>query len=165
MNIRGAVVLAVGFLAVTLGYSRLGETEAELFKRFGAPTGNSKHFIFAQGKMVALGPERLFRQGDWSITCDLVDGRCMRINYSKPGDWSEDQIQLVLNSNGQGAKWTEEPKSAVPGLKRVWRRTDGSTATWQKGLGMFLTWSAYDKAKTKAEEQARNEALMQKPKI
>ncbi|HVT92881.1 MAG TPA: hypothetical protein VHD76_08550 [Bryobacteraceae bacterium] len=164
MKFRQVLALAVGMVVAVSAWARLGETEAELIKRFGAPIMTSKHFIFAQGKMVAMGPVWCFRQDDWSIQCDLVEGRCMRITYSKPGDWSEDQIQLVLNSNGQGAKWTEDRKGEVAGFKRIWRRTDGSTATWQKGSGMSLTWQAYDKAKAKLEERLRVEAL-QKPKI
>jgi hypothetical protein len=143
--------------------ARLGETETELVKRFGPPTGTSKHSIIAQGKMIALGPTMDFRQDDWSIQCDLIDSRCVRINYHKRGEWSEDQIQLVLNSNGQGATWTETSKSSMKKLHRAWRRADGSTATWQMG-SMSLVWDAYNKAKARAEERAKNEAK-QKPKI
>ena len=77
----------------------------ELITRFGDPTARSHHVVFAQGKLIEMGPILNFRKADWNISCDLVDGRCMRISHSKPGDWSEDQIQFVLAANSQGVKW------------------------------------------------------------
>ncbi len=88
----------------------------------------------------------------------------MRISYSKPGDWSEDQIRLVLSTNNQGATWTETTKPSLAAFQRTWKRSDGSTATWQKGLSMSLVWQAYDVAKAKVEERAKV-AAKAKPKI
>jgi hypothetical protein len=36
-----------------------------------------------------------------------------RIGYAKPGDWTEDQIRLVLNANTQGLVWKEISKPGV----------------------------------------------------
>ena len=156
---------ALFVLLLSAAHARLGETEAELFKRFGMTKTISHHVTFAQGKMITLGPTLFFKQDDWSIQCDMIDGRCMRILYHKPGDWTSDQIQLVMNSNTQGAKWTETSKQSVISLQRTWRRSDGSTATWGKGTGIQITWSAYEKAKKAAEEKARVESAAKKPKI
>ena len=145
-------------------HARLGDTEAELGKRFGKPSLRSMHSIIAQGKSREMGPVFFFKQDDWSISCYLVDGRCMRIGYAKPGDWSEDQIRLVLDTNSQGAAWSESSKPMIASLQRTWRRSDGSTAEWNKGQGMVLVWSAYNVAKAKLEEQAKIEG-MKKPKI
>lgn len=87
----------------------------------------------------------------------------MRISYSKPGDWSEDQIRLVLNTNTQGASWTETSKPSTAKFQRTWKRTDGSTATWM-GTGMTLVWDAYNVKKAAVEERAKVEAK-KKPKI
>jgi hypothetical protein len=152
-----------GLLAV-MASARLGDTEAELVKRFGPTTGRSKHSIMAQGKLREMGPVLNFRQDDWSISCDLVDGRCMRISYAKPGDWSEDQIQLVLSTNSQGAAWTETSKPSIAKLQRTWRRSDGSTADWFKNRSIDLVWNAYNVAKAKLEERAKVES-MKKPKL
>lgn len=158
-----SLVFMFGVLTVTAS-ARLGDTEAELVKRFGEPTGRSKHSIITQGKLLEMGPVLFFKQDDWSISCDLVDGRCMRIGYSKPGDWTEDQIRLVLNTNSQGAAWTVTTKPSIAKLQRTWRRSDGSTATWNKMGGMNLVWSAYEVAKKKAEDRAKVQG-MKKPKI
>jgi hypothetical protein len=162
--LRRLALIALLLLGVPFTFARLGETEAELIQRFGKPGSQSQHFVFTQGKMQAFGPALFFRQDDWSIQCDLVDGRCMRISYSKPGDWSGDQIMLVLSSNAQGAKWTENSKPSIASIKRTWLRVDGSTATWQKGAGMSLVWDAYNTAKAKFEEREKV-ASKKKPKI
>ncbi|MEO6994408.1 MAG: hypothetical protein ABI273_12310 [Lacunisphaera sp.] len=158
--IIGLILLA----SVIHANARLGETEAELTARFGPPAGRSKHIIVAQGKIFEMGPTFNFRQKDWSISCDLVDGKCMRISYSKQGDWSEDQIKLVLSANNQGATWTETSKPAIADLQRTWKRSDGSIATWQLASGMTLVWQAYEVAKATVEERAKV-AAKAKPKI
>src|SRR5438874_1394864 len=91
--------------AATLAQARLGETEKQLVERFGAPGSRSRHSIIAQGRIWELGPTLNFKQNDWQISCDLVDERVVRIQYQKVGEWTEDQIQAVLNSNSQGDKW------------------------------------------------------------
>jgi hypothetical protein len=88
----------------------------------------------------------------------------MRISYSKTGDWTEDQIQLVLATNSQGAQWTETSKSSIATLQRTWKRIDASTATWMKSGSISLVWDAYNKAKAKLEEQTRVKAA-DRPKI
>jgi hypothetical protein len=145
-------------------WARLGETEAELVARFGQPHSRVSHSVFAQGKFIPLGPQLHFREGEWRITADLIDGRCLRIAYQKPGDWTEDQIRLVLNSNTQSSQWAETSKANIAKLQRAWRRKDGSVAEWDKLTGFTLTWAAYETAKAKALERARVEAS-RKPKI
>jgi hypothetical protein len=164
MKARPLLIVLMILSAGVMAEARLGETETELIERFGEPDGRSKHIVMAQGKILELGPSLHFRQDDWSISCDMVDGRCMRISYHKPGDWTEDQVQLVLNSNSQGAKWTETTKPMIAKLQRDWKRADASKAVWLLGQGMTLTWDAYNKSKATLEERARVESA-KKPKI
>lgn len=151
------LILAVVWFVPVLAVARLGETEAELVNRFGEPKLRSKHHVTAQGKSWVLGPVLFFKQDDWSIHCYMVEGRCMRISYAKPGDWTETQIQQVLNSNSQGVRWGEGSKPSTVQFKRSWKRNDGSTAEWTRS-GMSLTWIAYDRAKAAVEERAKAEA-------
>ena len=144
-------------------FARLGETEAEMTARFGQPTLRSKHTHVTQGKSWELGPVLFFKQDDWRIQADLVDGRCVAIHYSKSGDWTEDQIQLVVGSNSQGAKWTEITKPQLSKMKREWKRADGATAEWMRN-GMKLVSPAYQRAKDVVEAKAKAEAS-RKPKI
>lgn len=158
------VKLILFVLLLTAAQARLGDTEAELAKRFSRPISITSHSIYAQGKRFVLGPTHTYKQDDWYISCDLIDGRCVRIRYSKPGDWTEDHIQVVLNSNGQGAKWDERTKPGNKSFQRQWSRSDGSTARWSRGGSMDLEWDAYTKAKATVEERAKVEAK-KKPKL
>jgi hypothetical protein len=153
--------LAFGFIAVA--HARLGETEAQMTARFGPPTVRSQHSTFAQGKLWPIGPTLMFRQGDWTISCDLIDGRCVRIQYGKPGDWTEEQFQLVLAYNSQGAKWTDTSRPAAAKFQRTWKRIDGAEAGWSGGQ-MRLVVPAYERAKQVIEAKAKA-AASQKPKI
>lgn len=125
---------------------------------------HAQHNIISQGKIIPLGPQLHFREGDWRITCDMINGRCMRINYAKRGDWTEEQYQTILSANSQASPWTDTSTKSISKLQRTWRRADGSAAKWAAGIGMTLTWDAYRKAKAKAEDRARVEAS-RKPKI
>ena len=140
--------------ALASAHARLGETETEMIARFGQPALRSKHSTIAQGKSWDLGPSFYFRQDDWQIHCDLIDGRCVRIRYGKVGDWTEEQIQLVLAYNCQGIKWTETSNQSLTKLKRTWKRSDGATAEWNHGSGMKMVVPAYDRAKQVVEAKA-----------
>ena len=147
------------FLALPLlAFARLGETEQQLTGRFGAAVSRGKEITLAQGKIVEFGSTLTFRQGDWTISSVIIDGRCAREVYQKSGDWTEDQFITVLTSNAQGAKWTDVSKGLVRKLAREWRREDGATAGWQMGAAMTVTHPAYRRAKENAEAKAKADA-------
>jgi hypothetical protein len=158
------VLLLLFFLSVpSLAQARLGETEAELITRFGQPKARMKDMMGAQGRMWEVGPKYYFQQGHWHIYCVLVDGRCAWIDYGKPGEWTEEQVQLVLGSNSQGVKWTETTKGGGRS-SRDWKRIDGADAKWHQLTGMKLIVPAYNRAKQVIEAKAKA-AASQKPKI
>lgn len=150
------------FLASSsLLWGRLGETEKELVARFGQPISRSKHAISAQGKTWELGPKLTFKQEEWQITSELVDGRVVRANYQKRGEWTPEQIQTVLAANAQGATWIETSKGGGK-YSRTWKRTDGAVA--DSYIGISLTTPAYTRAKEQAEAKAKVE-VSRTPKI
>ncbi len=153
-----ASIVAIALLLPLSAWARLGETESGLTARFGQPTGRSRTVTSVQGKTIELGPSLLFRQDDWSIICDLIDGRCARISYSKRGEWTDDQIQAVLTANAQGAKWTDVSNAHLRNLSRDWKREDGATAHWQQGLSLSITTPAFERAKRIAEAKAKADA-------
>jgi hypothetical protein len=162
---KSLILLAIIALLLPLSaQARLGDTERELTARFGTPAGRSKTYTFAQGRTIELGPEFVFRQDDWTITCDLIDGRCARIAYFKRGDWTDDQILTVLTVNAQGAKWTDVTKAANRYYVRDWKREDGAVAHWQRGMSMTITTPAFERAKKTAEVKAKA-AASQIPKL
>jgi hypothetical protein len=145
-------------------FGRLGETESELSARFGAPASRGDENIPTQGRVVAFGSRLNFRQGDWTIGCSIIEGRCAKEIYSKGGDWTEDQFAAVLTSNSQGEIWTDISKEMTKKMLREWRRGDGGTAIWRMGIGMVVANPAYDRAKLKAENKAKADAS-QVPRI
>lgn len=155
-------VIAVLFILTTVPvWARLGETEKELIARFGKPVTRARHSISAQGKSWELGPTLKFKQDDWHISSDLVDGRVVRENYQKRGDWTTEQIQAVLAANSHGATWTETTKGSGT-HSRTWKRTDGATA--DSFIGISFTTPAYTRAKELAEAKAKVE-VSRTPKI
>jgi hypothetical protein len=151
-------LLIVSVALPLCGFARLGETEQQLEKRFGAPNSRTKEITLGQGKVIEFGTKLRFRQGDWSIECAVIDGRCAKVTYQKPGDWTRDQFTTVLTSNGQGLKWADLSKEMVRALSREWRRDDGATAVWKMGMGMWVTHPAYERAKEQAVARAKAEA-------
>jgi hypothetical protein len=134
--------------------ARLGETEAELVRRFGAPVSRASERITAQGKFHEIGTGLRFRDGDWTIESTIIDGRCAREAYTKVGEWTEDQFTTVLNSNAQGGKWTRTSKDSMKKAVREWRRDDGATAVWILRT-VTITHPAFDRAKSLAEAKAK----------
>lgn len=152
-------------LIPSLAYARLGETEAQLVARFGAPVSRAKEITITQGKFVDFGQKLTFKQNDWRIECAVIDGHSAREVYYHPGEWAEDQFTTVLTANAQGVKWTDISKDLRRKLMREWRRADGGTASWrQAGSSMEVTHPAYVRAKELAEAKAKA-AASRIPKI
>jgi len=139
-------------------YGRLGEKEQQLVARFGVPVATGREITLAQGKVLDFGKTLSFREGVWSIVSVIIDGRCAREVYSKPGDWTEDQFTSILTANSQGALWTDTSQEMIKKLVRKWKRADGAEAIWQAGGAMVITHPAYDKAKKLAETKAKTDA-------
>jgi hypothetical protein len=154
--------LCLMFVA-SAAFARLGETEAEMVTRFGKAQSKADHKVAAQGKMWTVGSSLSFKQDDWLIQCDVVDGRCARISYGKRGEWTEEQLQLVLAYNSQGAKWNETTKVGGKS-RRTWTRSDGASAEWMSITGIKMVAPAYERAKQVLEAKAKADAS-KKPKI
>ena len=143
MKVQTCVAL-IGLLGTSL-FARVGETEQQLLQRFGSPISRGKHVTAAQGRSYELGPTLAFKQDDWRISCDLIDGRCVRISYSKTGEWTAEHFQTVLNANSQGEKWTDLSNATVKRMAREWKRSDGVLSLWPRrglrpGVGTVWRW-------------------------
>ena len=150
--------IAVIFLLLcTSVFARLGETKDQLVARFGNPVNEGIDQMGSHGRNMAVGPELVFTQKDWIITCDLVDGRCARISYRKQGDWTEEQIQVVLAVNRQGGTWAKVAEQSGE-IFRTWKRDDGATAGWTDADGISITTPAYLHAKAILEAKAKAES-------
>ena len=153
------MMLTWGLLVLPLGgLARLGETEPELVARLGEPLTHTDEITPTQGKMIAFGKRYYFKQGDWSIECVIVDGRCAKEVYRKPGEWTEEQFRSILASEAQGARWADRSQESAKKFRREWRRDDGATAVWGFVSGLAVTHPAYVRAKERAEAKAKADA-------
>lgn len=162
-----SISLAAFFaLSVATAHARLGETVAQIQERFGEPTAIRKEQFFSPSghKFVEIGNCYIFRDGDWQIDVVIIDGRSSKESYQKKGEWSDAQVQTVLNANAQGAAWNETGKAALKKVIREWSRSDGGTAKWQQNSSMTIIHPAYDRQKVKKEAEAKAEAS-RPPKI
>ncbi|MBL9192561.1 MAG: hypothetical protein JNJ82_09390, partial [Opitutaceae bacterium] len=107
---RALYIVVIFFLATPL-FGRLGDTKAELVERLGPVRTTSKHFVIAQGKIIPLGPNYSFQKDGWMIECDLIDDRCARLRYYKKGDWTEEQLTVLLSNNAGAGRWSEKKTS------------------------------------------------------
>ncbi|MEW6306042.1 MAG: hypothetical protein AB1705_21405 [Verrucomicrobiota bacterium] len=144
------------FLTTWCAQARLGENRDELVVRLGPVRTTSKHSIIAQGQISALGQTFVFEKDGWHIQCDMIGDRCARINYSKKGDWTPEQVATLLENNTQSHQWTEDADSQKQ--IRKWTRSDRAVAKWQFTGVMELTSPAYFAAKTKREAELKEKA-------
>ncbi len=95
---RALQLVAILLLAAPL-FGRLGDTQAYLVERLGPARTTSRYFVIALGKSIPLGPNHSFQKDGWMIECDPIDDHCARIRYHKKGEWTEQQLTLLLTNN------------------------------------------------------------------
>jgi hypothetical protein len=143
--------------------ARLGESAPQLTERFGPHARTLPDKIITQGRIVEIGEIFYFRDGDWSISATIIDGRCAKISYTKKGEWTDTQITQTLNANSQGAPWSMTSDASIHKSLREWKRNDGGKAKWTAS-GLTLFNPAYDRAIAKAAAKADAESR-KTPKI
>jgi hypothetical protein len=116
------ILIAALFLAFALPvHARLGETEAQCTVRYG------------QGSVIEDGTKSgqlrtiMFRKSGIHIDIEFLNGIAAEISFEKDtGDFSNDQIQALLDDNSQGLKW-KSSNFHVEG-DAAWDRSDGAWA-------------------------------------
>jgi hypothetical protein len=124
-------------------HARIGDTESQLVARFGKP-------VSQEG---GLNGSLRFAFAEWLVTCDMVDGLCGRISYSKVGEWTEEVFDKLLLANGRASEWTDLTSPNVKKLQRKWKRADGAIAQWVTGC-LLITSPRYEKAQAVADSEA-----------
>lgn len=122
--------MAILFLAVVLPFqvfARLGETEDQILKKFGAPTMRVAENRIFDGKMIRIGERLHFKQEPWFVDCVMMDKVCVEIIYSKTGEVTQEQLQYVLRVNSNDGQYWVDGKEANSNVT-VWLRTDGARA-------------------------------------
>lgn len=128
------ILLTVFLSLATVCYGRLGETEAECARRYGAPDDPND-------KVVGNYKANIYRpkdkgQGVLLIT-NFLNGRaaCIRFERVGGGKIANDEIDLLLNANSQGHKWQLLGYES-PGVS--WVRDDGAGARYRQDFAEIL---------------------------
>ncbi len=93
------------FVAITLtsaASARIGETEEECIKRYGAPVSPP-----ARAKKDTI----YFEKNQFQIQCGFRESMCWSISYVQDGKFEIDVIKGLLASNGGSESW--EPKGTA----------------------------------------------------
>jgi hypothetical protein len=123
--------------------ARIGDTEIQLTKRYGTPIRQTG------GAIRAL----TYSFDGWLATCDFFNGVCLRVCYSKPGEWTEETFEKLLGANGDPSGWSDCGSPNLKKLTRTWKRDDGTVANWVVG-SLSVTSPSYEKAKAVTEIEA-----------
>jgi hypothetical protein len=138
--------------------ARVGETEAALAREFGEPTARAMENVMVKGKLLPSFVKLTYQQGDWHLTCILVDERCAKTIYLREGIWPDEDYARLLAENAQGGTWEPDAKgSKLPTVKRSWIRGDGATAVWRKNVGLTIVTPAFVAAEAAVKDKARNQ--------
>jgi hypothetical protein len=154
---KGTLLLFLVLASCVPLSARLGETEAELGKRYGKIFARNPANITEQGRTYVLGETLQFRPEQWFILALLINGRCESVSISKKGEWTEEQFSVLLNGNAGRYAW-REVKNPLPKFKREWIRDDGATAIWLSGSYFTVTTPIREKAIEAIKKRAKAEA-------
>jgi hypothetical protein len=125
-------VLAVLICAASPGQARLGETEAAIAQRFGAPVAIVPPPASLPASLQARLVTRVYNVGGNEegalVEITLLDGTSVREFYflekekSRKGEnFNDPQVQIILEANAAGTAW----ESAGPSS---WKRLDGAAS-------------------------------------
>ncbi|BET68385.1 hypothetical protein ASA1KI_33030 [Opitutales bacterium ASA1] len=140
------IVLAFALYTASLvgpaAQARIGESVNALVGRFGEP----RH---VSSEPASLGTVYQFVSDNWLVEAVVIGGRCEKITYRQPGNWSEGHYERLLAGNAADSPWEEIPSSAEPRVLRTWIRRDGATCAWMRMTGLVITTAAYREAEAK----------------
>jgi hypothetical protein len=94
---------------------QLGETEAQMMARHGAPA------VEDHGRQLAV----YYWEG-WASQAEFKEGLVHRLSYRRLGYLTEAEIQALLQANGGVARWKETTNRGAK--TRQWTRDDGANA-------------------------------------
>ena len=124
-----SIAVAIVILAACAAQARLGETEAEIEKRYGKP----------KNELPAIPPSTklaCYECGGLKILVSFINGKseCEHYWHAVAGTIFRDEMAALLAANSAGMKWEEES------LFYRWRRPDGGVALYcpdDKSLAIF----------------------------
>jgi len=110
---KSLCIIVSAALFASPAFARIGETEAQIEKRYGKPK-----FTFSQGDEL---PSKGYISAGLRITVTYVDGVSESEFYQKPDQsaLSETEIKTLLAANAEDGIWAEQPE--VLGSVHTWK--------------------------------------------
>nr|MDQ6940169.1 hypothetical protein [Verrucomicrobiota bacterium] len=144
-------IIASALLCLTSAFARIGETEKEIEARYGKwiPPITASSGI----------PMKMYRAHGMLVGVSFIDGRAEAEFYQKGdhGAFSEHEIQLLLDANGNGTKW--EKANRVDLSHDNWTRP-GALASYSKFSPALMVLSArYNEVAKESREREEKEKL------
>jgi hypothetical protein len=137
-HLCGLLTLLLGLLGVAnICQARIGDTMKEAIERYGKPVHKASADEFA-----------MFKEASYYITAHFHDAKTDAITYVKTGSeastkgaFSDDEIQMLLKSNGNGQTW--ERSKAKAGLHE-WKTEDRKLqAVYSESKFLVITTGGY----------------------
>lgn len=118
--------------------ARLGETQAEIEKRYGPPIRKLKFQKPIEKKLK-------YHFGGYVIEVSFIQDRCVieAVDRDDRGFFGEDEIAALLRANEAGLSWQREESSNT---EREYRRTDGKAVARLNAYLTRLTLASADSA-------------------
>lgn len=112
--------LLIFVFAMIMNFSaeaRIGDTEFQSSQRYGPNNKNdSNDKVFPLLLEISQSLTRTYNYKGWLIRAAFLNGRSIRINYSKKNSQpiQKDEIIAILEGETQGGEWRDYPKSLNP---------------------------------------------------
>jgi len=106
MRMKFAAPALALFMAANHLYAALGETQSEIVKRYGGPDGGTKYPPLS---MTNKDLTVYFDYKDYVVGVTFLQGVVARETYTRKDKkaLSDVEIQVFLDANAGGAKWTQ----------------------------------------------------------
>jgi hypothetical protein len=149
--------LLVPTLIATLAlpvHARLGESEQETIARYGPLVA-----AYNPGQQNASYRTLAFNKNGYLILAIFIDSRCELVIFRKDdqGEFSRDDLDLILEANSNGQKWTPTPLASTDVF---WDRPDGAMARYDTaGHALAICSDTYMRAESFRRKVERQKVL------
>ena len=112
---RVLTIILFGLVSVAPAHARIGETEAQIQKRYGKPL-----------KVIGDSPAQraiTYRVHTYYVLVVFLDGKSECETYAKQdgGPFSSDEVRILLQNNSDGKGWTDMTKKETKDIQEWWR--------------------------------------------
>jgi hypothetical protein len=150
-------LLIIGALLAGRAHAQLAVEEPALVAVYGEISHRSKETINLEKWLWTIGERVFFAEKRWKTSATMVEGKCVRLNFSKDGSWTTPELRVLFDLNGGYASFSEQPTDNLQ--FRTWKHRSGIEAK-VRGSVLTITHPLYQRrlAALEAEAKARAKA-------